>query len=189
MTKLRIIALAAAALALAACSTPETYYNLSADGPVPGNASGFSLGVGPIVLPDYIDRGELVFQSEDHRFEVPYERRWAGSLRETATRVLGTNLARRLGTGNLHLYPWEPGTPLRYQVRVEVRQFHAVSAGDAILECAWRVEDSQSGKTVVRQAGNFTEPVRGDGYEAVVGAESRLLSQLAAAIAATFPKR
>ncbi len=187
MMRNRLLALAAA-LALAACSTPEVYYRLSADGPAPSNTSGFALGVGPVVLPDYIDRGELVFQSEANRFEVPYEHRWAGSLRETTTRVLGTNLARRLGTGNLHLYPWDPGTPLRYQVRVEVRQFHAVSGGDAILQCTWRIEDKQSDKVVLRQAGNFTEPVRGNGYEAVVAAESRLLSQLAAAIAASFPR-
>ncbi len=174
-------------LALAACSTPETYYRLSSDGPAPSDVSGVALGVGPVILPDYVDRAELVFQSEANRFEVPYERRWAGSLRETTTRVLGTNLARRLGTGNLHLYPWDPTTQIRYQVRLDVRQFHAISGGDAILQTAWTIDDKQSGKTIVRQAGNFTEPVKGDGYEAVVAAESRLLSQLADAIASTFP--
>ncbi|MEQ1861374.1 MAG: PqiC family protein [Chthoniobacteraceae bacterium] len=188
MTTLRLLTLTTA-LALAACTTAETYYRLSSDGPVPANLSGFSLGVGPVTLPDYIDRGEVVFQSEANRFEVPYDHRWAGSLRETTTRVLGTNLARRLGTGNLHLHPWAPGTTVRYQVSVDVRQFHAVSGGDAILQTAWRVEDTQSGRVVVRQAGNFTEPVQGDGYEAVVAAESRLLAQLADAIAAGFPRR
>ena len=109
---------------------------------------GFALGVGPVVLPDYIDRGELVFQSAPNKFEVPYEQRWAGSLRDTTTRVLGTNLARRLGTGNLHFYPWPPGTPLRYQVRVEVQQFHALSGGDAILEATWRIDDGTSGRVI-----------------------------------------
>ena len=178
----------AAALALTACSTPETYYRLSADGSVPSMAKGIALGVGPINLPAYIDRGELVFQSEDHRFEIPYEHRWAGSLRETTTLVLGTNLARRLDTGNLYLYPWDPAAPVRYQVQVNVRQFHAVSGGDAILQAAWRVEDKQGNSPVLRKTGNFTEPVRGDGYDAVVAAESRLLAQLADAIAATFPR-
>jgi uncharacterized protein len=184
----RLLALLAA-LAFGGCSTAELYYRLSSDGPAPADTSGFALGVGPVVLPDYIDRGELVFQSHENRFEVPYEHRWAGSLRETTTRVLGTNLARRLGTGNLHLHPWDPGTPLRYQVRVDMRQFHAVSGGDALLQCAWRIEDKSGGQVVVRQAGNFTEPVQGDGYEAVVAAQSRLLSQLADAIAASFPRR
>ncbi len=186
-----VFALASLALVLtlAGCSSGESYYRLSAEGPVPANASGIALGVGPITLPDYIDRGEVVFQSQENRFEIPYERRWAGTLRGTTTRVLGTNLARRLSTGNLHLYPWEPGTRLRYQVRVEIRQFHAVSGGDAILQCVWSVEDKGSGQTVLRNVGNFTEPVRGDGYEAIVAAESRLLGQLARSIAGSFPGR
>ncbi len=187
MTTPSVLAIVAA-LALTACSTPETYYRLSADGPLPSKANGIALGVGPVILPDYIDRGELVFQSQDHRFEIPYEHRWVGSLRETTTLVLGTNLARRLDTGNLHLYPWDPAAPVRYQVQVNVRQFHAVSGGDAILQAAWRIEDKEGDATILRKSANLTEPVRGDGYEAVVAAESRLLAQLADAIAATFPR-
>lgn len=177
-----------ALLILSGCSTPETYYSLSADGPAPTNTTAFALGVGPISLPDYIDRAELVFQSETNRFEIPFERRWAGSLEETTTRVLGTNLARRLKTGNLHLYPWEPGTDLRYQVRVQIRQFHAVSAGDAILDAQWRIENGSSHSLLVSGVSHLTEPVIGDGYDAVVAAESRLLAQLADTIAARFPK-
>ncbi|MDB6154488.1 MAG: hypothetical protein JWL90_2941 [Chthoniobacteraceae bacterium] len=176
-----------ALLVLTGCSTPEHYYRLSADGPAPATGSGFSLGVGPVVLPDYIDRGELVFQSSDTKFEVPYEQRWTGSLRDTTTRVVATNLARRLGTGNLHTYPWPPGTPLRYQVRIDVRQFHARSGGDAVLEASWAVEDGQSGAVLRRQAANLTEPVTQKGYDGIVAAQSRLLSQLARSIAQSFP--
>ena len=178
-----------AAFALAGCSSGESYYRLSAEGPVPANTGGVSIGVGPVNLPDYIDRGEVVFQSQDNKFEIPYERRWAGNLRATATRVLGTNLARELNTGNLWLYPWDPGTPVRWQVRVEVRQFHARSGGDAILQCEWRIEDRTTRRAVVRRVSDLSEPVRGDGYEAIVAAESRLLARLARAIAAGWPGR
>jgi uncharacterized protein len=189
MNPLTRLAALAATLAFAACSTPEHYYRLSADGPPPEKGAGFALGVGPVSLPDYIDRGELVFQSSETKFEIPYDHRWAGSLRDTATRAIGTNLARRLGTGNLHTYPWPPGTALKYQVRVDVRQFHARSGGDAILEASWSIEDGATSRVLVRRGGNFREPVRRKGYEGVVAAESRLLSQLARAIAASFPGR
>jgi uncharacterized lipoprotein YmbA len=178
-----------AALALASCSTAEKYYRLSADGPPPPTGAGFALGVGPVSLPDYIDRAELVFQSSDERFEVPFERRWAGSLRDTTTRAIGTNLARRLGTGNLLVYPWPPGTLLDYQVRVSVRQFHGRSGGDAILEASWTVEDGRTGRVLVRRGGNYVEPVVFDGYEGIVAAENRLLSQFSKDIAESFPRR
>jgi uncharacterized lipoprotein YmbA len=72
-----------AALALVSCTTPETYYRLSADGPPPPTGAGFALGVGPVALPDYIDRPELVFQSSDERLPgsrqcaaIPCPLRW-----------------------------------------------------------------------------------------------------------------
>lgn len=183
---IRFAVLVLLSVLLGACSSGEKYYRLSADGPLPANAGGVSIGVGPVTLPDYIDRGELVFQSQDNRFEIPYEHRWAGNLRATTTRVIGTNLARLIGTGNLHLYPWDAGTSMAYQVKVEIRQFHAVSGGDAILQCTWTVLARGGGGIVAKRIGNYTEPVRGDGYEAVVAAESRLLSQLSRDIAKSF---
>lgn len=179
------IALLLTAFVLAACSTPELYYRLSADGPLPARSSGLSLGVGPIELPDYIDRAELVFQSSETRFEVPYEQRWAGSLRDTTTRAVGVNLARRLGTANLHVYPWPPGTALSRQVRINVNQFHARSGGDAILEATWTIEDGLN-NVLSRGSGAFREPVAKNGYEGIVAAQSRLLSQLSEKIAAGF---
>ncbi len=182
------IALLLAACALAACSTPELYYRLSADGPLPSPSSGLSLGVGPIELPEYIDRAELVFQSSETRFEVPYEQRWAGSLRDTTTRAVGVNLARRLGTSNLRTYPWPPGTHLDRQVRINVNQFHARSGGDAILEATWTIEDGRN-NVLSRGSGAFREPVQKDGYEGIVAAQSRLLGQLSDRLAKNFPGR
>ncbi|MEO8353937.1 MAG: PqiC family protein [Chthoniobacteraceae bacterium] len=175
---------------LGACSTDaERYYRLSSTGSVPANTNRFALGVGPVTLPDYIDRAELVFQSAPNRFEAPYEHRWAGNLRDGFTQVVGIDLARELGTGNLHTYPWEPGTLLRYQVPITVRKFHAESGKLAVLEVGWTVNDGRTRETLVRRAETFSEPIQGDGYEPIVAAQSRLVAKLARAIAASFPAR
>lgn len=187
MNKFSLLAVLIIGLVTSSCSSSEGYYQLSSDGPASTNASGVALGVGPVTLPDYIDRPELVFQNSEYRFEIPLGHRWTGSLRDTTTRVLGTNLARRLNTGNFWLYPWPADSSIRYQVAIDVRRFHAVSEGDAILEAAWAVADARSGRIIVRKSAAFTEPLVGDGYDAVVAAESRLLAQLADAIAAGFP--
>lgn len=189
-----ILAVAAASLCLASCGTPEAYYRLSAEGPAPAHAAADpALGVGPIDLPEYINRPELVFQSGPNRFEVPYGHRWAGSLAEAATQALAANLARRLGNGNVHPYPWAPGTALDRQVIVDIRQFHAVTGGDAILEAAWQIRDlnhgAGSGALAAGGSGRFDEPLAEGGYDAVVAAQSRLISRLADAIAADFSGR
>ncbi|HEY5892106.1 MAG TPA: PqiC family protein [Chthoniobacterales bacterium] len=189
MKKLSLFAALLVALATISCSSPERYYQLRADGPASTNTSGVAIGVGPVTLPDYVDRPELVFQNSEYRFEIPLGHRWTGSLRDTTTRVVGTNLARRLNTGNFWLYPWPAGSSIRYQIAVDVRRFHAVSEGDAVLEAVWTVADLRSGRIVTRQSGTFTEPLAGDGYDSVVAAESRLLAQLTDSIAAGFPGR
>ena len=98
-------------------------------------------------------------------------------------RALATDLARRLGSGNVLPYPWPPGARLRYQVAIEVRQFQAVSGSGAILDVSWRIEDPATRRTLRRESASFREPIAGDGYGAVAAAESRLIAQLADAVA------
>lgn len=180
----RTAILAVPLLLLAACGgTSEQYYRLRADSPAPLLGTGLAVGVGPVTLPGYVDRAELVFQSDDYQFQVPAKVRWAGSLGENFTRTLAADVASRLGSGSVLPYPWPPGTRLRRQVAVDVRQFHAVSGGEAILEVAWRLEEPGSRRVLRRQNGRFTERIVGDGYGPVVAAESRLVARLADAIA------
>ncbi len=171
------------ALVLAGCGSKQEFYRLSAatSAAVHGESS-LSLGVGPISLPSYIDRSELVFQSGPNEFQIPPNVSWAGSLQENIAGVLARDLQAQLGARDVLAYPWPAGRSPRRRVALEVRQFHGISGSDAILETAWRIEDS-SGVTISRGSGAFREPIEGAGYGAVVAAESRLLEQCATAIA------
>jgi uncharacterized lipoprotein YmbA len=173
-------------LCLAGCGGREQYFRLSSDGPAILPATGVLVLVGPVTLPTYIDRAELVFQSADNQFQVPSKVDWAGSLQENFTRVLATDLGRRLHSGNVLTFPGPPTLKSRYQVVVDIRQFHAISGGDAILDVAWRVQIPQTGEIIHRQNGSFRERIAGDGYEPVVAAESRLVAQLADAVAGSL---
>lgn len=168
---------------LNACSAPQQYFRLAADGPAILPARGLVVLIGPVSLPTYVDRAELVFQSSDNQFQVPANVHWTGTLQENFTRVLATDLGRRLNSGNVLTYPAPPTLQPRYQVAVDVRQFHAVSGGEAVLDVSWRVQTPGSGQIMVRRNGSFRERIAGDGYGPVVAAESRLLAQLANAIA------
>lgn len=187
--KNRLPALVSALLAavapflLSACGSAEQLYRLNPDGPAPLALTGPTIGLGPVVLPGYVDRPELIFQGEGNQFKVPAKVRWAGTLNENLTRTLATDVGRRLGTGNVLSYPWSPGTAVSLQVSVDVQQFHAVSGGGALLDASWRVQNPASRRTLRRQSVSLREPVVGDGYDAVVTAESRLVARLADEIA------
>jgi len=178
------------AILIAGCSSSQdSFYLLTADGrpASAGNRSSRLIGLGPVSLPDYIDRAELVFQSDTHRFQVPPDQRWAGNLRENVSDVLAINLGRRKSGSRVQAYPWDPTGDVSYSVPVTIRQFHAVSGGDAILDVRWEIREGTGGKVVSRGSKVFTEGLSEEGYDGVVSAQSRLLAQLADAIAADMP--
>lgn len=170
---------------LASCAEPKSFYVLSAEGPAPGGG-GTGVGVGPVSLAGYLDRPNLVFQESGNRMSVAESHRWAGDLEENIARVTATNLGRRLGTGNVRVYPWGSDTELRYQVSLDIRQLHATADGDAVLDAAWRVYSLPDRRMVVSKSWSGTEPLKVDGYEEMAAAESRLLARLASEIAATL---
>lgn len=160
------------------------YYRLSAmtASPTGGSSSGLSVAVGPVTLPSYIDRAEIVFSSGSNQFQIPTNALWVGSLQENISRVVAADLGALLGTSNVRASV-EPGFSPRYRVALDVRQFHGISGQEAIFDLSWRIQGGASGETISRHSRMFQQGINGDGYQALVEAESRLLEQASAAIA------
>ena len=186
VTTLRRLLAASLLCLLSACGGGQQYFRLRADSPAPLTAAGPLVGIGPVTLPGYVDRAELVFQSDDYQFQVPGNVRWAGTLLENFTRTLAADVGARLGSGNVLPYPFPAATKPRVQVTVSVQLFHAVSGGDAVLEAAWQLEDPATRRVRGRHNARLSEKIVGDGYGPVVAAESRLVARLADDIAASL---
>ena len=170
-------------LALTACSTQRNFYVLSPAGKSPASG-GVGIGVGPVDLANYLtERPYIVFQSSPNKMEISDLHEWAGELGDDFSRVLATNLGRHKNTGNVRTYPWDHEGDLKYQVTIDVRQFHGTSGGDAILEASWRVYSLPESRLVTSKTTTLHEPLRGDGFEALVAAQSRLIDRLALTIA------
>lgn len=178
-----------AALALSACgmlsSTSRHYYVLSADGPAP-SGGGKGIGVGPVSLAEYIDRPNLVLAEQANQLSIAEDHRWAGDLSASIARVTATNLGRHLHTGNVHVYPWQNDSDLRYQVTLDIRQLHGMADGYAVIEAGWRAYSLPDRKLVASRTFVAREPLTSDGYQPLVAAQSRLLSRLAANIASSL---
>jgi len=174
-----------AALLLAGCAEPKQYYVLTPGGPAP-DGGGPGIGVGPVSVAAYIDRPNLVFQETDNRFALAESHRWAGDLEDNIASVLAANLGREFGTGDVRTYPWSDDGRLRYQISIDVRQLHGTSAGDAMIDAAWRAYAADDGRLLASRSWSGREPLRADGYDELAAAESRLLARLASRIAASL---
>lgn len=172
-------------LVLASCASPKSFYVLNAEGPAP-SGGGMGVGVGPVSLAGYLDRPNLIFQESGNRMSVSENHRWAGDLEENIARVTATNLGRKLGTGNVRVYPWGTDGELRYQVSLDIRQLHATADGDAVLDAAWRVYSLPDRRMISSKSWSGTEDLDADGFEGAAAAESRLLARLADEIAVSL---
>lgn len=181
MFRLSILALFTILL-IGCAGTSRSFYMLTPDGPAP-SGDGPGIGVGPVILAEYLDRPNLVIQEEANRFGVAEDHRWAGDLNSSVTRVTATNLGRRLGTGNVRSYPWQGDDGIRYQITLDIRQFHGGADGFAVIEAGWRAYALPGSRVIASRTFVAREPLAADGYQPLVAAQSRLLSRLADDIA------
>lgn len=167
-------------------STGRSYYLLSAAGSAP-TRSGIGIGVGPVGLAPFLrERPNLLFQTTPNRLEFSEEHLWAGDLEDDFSRVLATNLGRRLGTGNVKVYPWQKESELTYQVTVDVIRFQGTPDGETILEANWRAYRLPDGRLVKNENTTLRDDLLKDGFEELAASQSRLVDKLAAVIAASL---
>jgi len=173
-----------AVLLLAGCTAgSKSFYVLTADGPAP-SGGGTGIGVGPVTLAEYLDRANLVLAESPNQLTVAENHRWAGDLSASIARVTAANLGRRLHTGNVRTYPWHSDAEISYQITLDIRQLHGGADGFAVIEAGWRAYALPDKKLAASRTFVDREALGADGYPALVAAQSRLLSRLAADIAA-----
>ncbi len=101
-------------------SPRETYYTLSAGAAVNGatSASGesaYSIAVGPITLPEVVDRPQFVLRAGPNEVSIVELHRWAGPLRSEIPRIIADNLAADLNVKRVAAYPQSAGDNADYR--------------------------------------------------------------------------
>jgi uncharacterized protein len=189
-----LVLLSAILLVLAACagSKPSSFYILSASSSpgrserAPVAAPGVSIGVGPIKIPDYLDRAQIVTRSTANALQLAEYDRWAEPLDRSLPRLLAENLSSLLPADSVMAFPWPGPAHVDYQVVVEVLQFDGTLGQKVWLEARWTILGD--GGKQVRWKGNasISEPVTGTSHEALVSGWSKALGGLSGEIAASL---
>jgi hypothetical protein len=171
-------------LLLVGCaSSPTTrHYVLSpltGEGKVP-EESCINIGVGPIKLPEYVNRPQIVTRTSPNELSLSSFDLWAEPLTDSVPRMLAENISRLLCTKEVVLFPWRPSLTPEYRVEVEVLQLDGTLGSTVSLEAWWSVA---YGKTRVTRKATYSEPAAGKGYDTLVQAHSRALGALSRDIA------
>jgi uncharacterized lipoprotein YmbA len=192
LTRRFLLTLLAGAILLTGCarSGPVRYYQLSTIPEEQSTAGSHllkaetTIGLGPVLLPEYLDRPQIVTRGSANRLTLADRERWAEPLADTIPRVLSEDLAALLGTERIQLFPWPQNQTPDCQITIRVLQFEGGPDGTVTLVARWQVL-GRGGKVLLPERRSaFTMPVPGQGQEEMVVALSRCLGRLAQEVAA-----
>ena len=178
------IAIALLGLALAACggAPKDNYYTLSApQAPTAGTANAVSIFVGPVLVPESVDRAPMVLRIGPNQADVRDDHRWAEPLKHAIPRVISENLMRELGSTRVSWSRLGAGQPVDYRVAIDVQRFDSSLEQGAGIDAAWTVTPA---KGVARSGrSSIQEPAPSKDPAGVAAAHSRALERLAKEIA------
>jgi uncharacterized protein len=185
---IRLILVLISVSAFAGCgSSPrETYYTLSAAGAMNGAApvsaeSTYSVAVGPITLPEVVDRPQLVLRVGPNEVTFVELHRWAGPLKSEIPRVIADNLAGYLNVKQVAAYPQSAGDNAEYRVVVDIQRFDSTLGESVAIDALWTVRRPSDG--AMRTGRSTARESSGGNYDALVAAHSRALATVSREIA------
>lgn len=169
-----------------ASSPPSKFYQLSTmSGPDSETHSpdqdAMVVVIGPLRIPDYLDRPQIVTRSGKNELSLSEFDRWAGSLDSDIIRVLVENVSAQLPRDRFFVIRWTPllQTQLSANYRVEllVERFEGTSDGVVLLRAQWGIFSPEKG-LLLKKESQISEEVRGKGSDAIVDAMSRAIGRL-----------
>ena len=179
---------AALAAALAGCTLlaprPDVsryfvLYPVAAPG---GPAPGVSVGLGPVSLPGYVRRPEILTRTSPGELRPSEVERWGEPLVDALPRILGRDLALELGTLDVRPFPWFRENQPDLQVKVYVERFER-EGDDGVVAARYEVRDLRAGGRVVTREAEHRAPAASGDAGATVDALSAALGALARELA------
>ncbi|MBE0618061.1 MAG: membrane integrity-associated transporter subunit PqiC, partial [Proteobacteria bacterium] len=143
------------------------------------SGTGPAIGIGPVEIPRYLDRPNIVTRGASNEVQVADFVLWAEPLVDGVPRILAEDLSALLGTERVYGFPAKLPETLDFRVSVEVLRFDGTLGGEARFEARWTVLDLRQGLHVAaRRSSVKTRKVQGPDYGALVTAMSGTLADL-----------
>ncbi len=143
----------------------------------------FALGVGPLALPSYLKRPQVVTRVSDNEIVAANFANWAEPLDRSFQRVLTENLSLLLGSDAVYPHPWRRTLDPDYRLQLEVMRFDASLTGDAVLAARWEVLDGRGEALTAKKKSVHRQVVAREDMSGVVTAMSLALEDLSREIA------
>jgi uncharacterized protein len=136
-----------------------------------------AVAVGPVTLPDLVDRPQLVVRVAANRVDILESHRWAEPLKSEIPRLIARDLGHELNSNRVSSYQQRAGGDADYRVLVDLVRFESLPGEGVIVEAVWTIRPGsggapRSGRSLLR------EKLAGGGYDELVAGYSRAIAAL-----------
>ena len=166
---------------LAGCgnSPKARFYTLSPDRTLvaTGSAVQVPVMVGPVTVPDLVDRPQIVTRLAGNEVAIDEFGRWAEPLKGGIAHVIASDLGALLGSQHVSVFDAGEDVGQAWRVRVDVMRFDSIPGDAVTIEALWTVRPPGKlapvmGRSIAR------EPVQGRTNDALVAAHERVLGSV-----------
>jgi len=183
----RTVSLSALAI-LAGCMRPSPPVVLHTLRPLESQAAPastpLSLEVMPVLVPELIQRPQLLSAQGPERWGLSETHRWGNPIEKDIERVLVENLSALLGSDSIVAYPGGDRIKASYRLSLDIQQFAAQPGGSLRLRATWILTRVGGGQALLLRKANLLEALPDQNPDALVAAHSRALAALSRDIAA-----
>lgn len=142
--------------------------------------------IGPVQIPAYLDRPQIVRGARGNRLDISELNRWAEPLSEAIERVVAMDIS-KAAQGEFVVRPFSLDTPLErgssgLRVLINCYSFEENPDGTVVLDAEWLISSVSRNRSLQAERLYLAAPVRGGDMKGTVGAMNDALHQLSEAI-------
>jgi uncharacterized lipoprotein YmbA len=176
---------------LAGCSTspPAQFYTLTPrsldNEAVVSTPFAGTVAVGPVSVPEAVNRPQFVVRDGANRVVVLELRRWAEPLRDGIAEAIASYLSRDLGGARVTPMTQSAATSAQFDVALDVQRWDMIVGEAAAIDVVWTIKRRSGagapipGRSSVRESSQTS----GDPYDALVAAQVSALASISREIA------
>jgi len=141
------------------------------------------IGIGPVEIPEYLNRPHMVTQNKDRTLNFAQFDRWGESLDLSFKRLIHEDLSAMIGGVTLQMFPWSFAIPVKYQVVVSVMQLESVLDKDLFFVAQWSIIDLERKEMIFTKRSQFRQVINPHSYAGLAQALSDVCISLSSEIA------
>ncbi len=142
-----------------------------------------TVGLGPVTIPKYLDRPEVVTRLSDTEFKLSDTDRWGEPLGANVSRVLAADLSGQGANLEVVQMPWPRKSKFDYRVSIDFQRLETNLDGQVQVRAAWSIRNGSDNDLMQTGSSSMSLPSAANDPKAAARAMSQGVAQVASDIA------